>query len=1021
MNILKKVVHYKRVVIFTAIAFILLGIGAYLLSVKQEFPQINAPAATISVIYPGASPSQVERDVTKIVENEAVKLSGYDYSHSISLESYSNLIMRFDVNTDMEKTKNELNALIVKLEDKLPQAVTKIELNTDLVETVSAYIVIESDDFDIKLMNEYANKLSYRLLEVDGITQVKNMGDNLPLVDISLDISLMEKYSLDFITVSNVVQSYISDIPLGSYFADDYNINFKLKNEETSLNGLKDLVIVKSPVSESTITLKDLGEVSLKYDKSDEIIRFNGKQVVLLNIFMSSDKNIINIGEDIKNILKDYSKELPKGTSISIPFFASEIVSESVSNFNTNLYQGMALVFVVILLGMSFRNSLVVATALPLSIFITFLIMYVFKIELNQISIASLIISLGMVVDNAIVVSDSIQVDIDQYGKTENNIMNSVSKVAIPVLTSTLTTIFAFSPLLLLGGVAGEYVSSLPMIIIISLTASYIISIFYTPVFSFLLLKESKKKERKYFLRGVFTKTLRFMLKKSYLLLPLIVLLIFLAYFMYKNTVLQFFPYADDPMLYINYEHFDSNDTKTTEELTINIEKTINDFDKNAVLLSSSGASLPKFFNTMIPGSSTVNGGMFYLKFDLDYVINEYGSIENYVSTLQDKLSELNYQGSVDVKRLELGEPIGSPIRLILSNLELDSLYDESEEIINTLNNIQGISKVYDDKPKKVLYYELEIDDKKLAYYNINKQELLANVSLAIGNSSLPDTNVDGDLRSINFSADLNKYSQLLNIKIFDISKQKQFKLSDVAKVTQTFTLPNINKYDRKYSVTINADILPGYSPQQVEKKIKEELLKTEYRTDILFDGEMNKIIQYFGDIGILALIAVVLVFVTLLIQFNSIKKVMIILFTIPLSVFGSITGLYLMNLKLSFTSLLGIVSLMGIVVNNAIILIDYIDKEIENEIYDLDFALENAVQKRFRPIMLTTITTVFGLLPLVIKPSPLFTPMSVTLLSGLLFSTLLTLIYIPVLYKVFFSKKIQSLRDKRINKLLER
>jgi len=371
-----------------------------------------------------------------------------------------------------------------------------------------------------------------------------------------------------------------------------------------------------------------------------------------------------------------------------------------------------------------------------------------------------------------------------------------------------------------------------------------------------------------------------------------------------------------------------------------------------------------------------------------------------YLLKLQKKMDEKIVNGSVVINRIEQAEPIGHPVRIRILGDDLSEIKLVSEDVKEKLKEIDGTKNVDDDFSEKYYKLMVDIDNDMANFLGISKYDIQNEISLALFGRSNTVFRNDSNEYDIKIISNIETKEDLENLMIKSSITGNKILLKNIAKVKLISEYPEITKYNSEKSILVYADVNPGYSSVDIERKLKKQLEDIDKIGDIrfVFDGEREKILENFGNVTTSAIFAVILVFLILLFQFKSYIRTLVILFTIPLSIIGSILGLYIFKQNLSFLAMLGVVSLLGIVVNNAIVLVDYIDSERKNgeNIYD---ACLNAVDKRFRPIILTTATTIIGLTPLIYTRSVMFTPLAVALISGLLVSTLLTLVVIPTVY----------------------
>lgn len=415
---------------------------------------------------------------------------------------------------------------------------------------------------------------------------------------------------------------------------------------------------------------------------------------------------------------------------------------------------------------------------------------------------------------------------------------------------------------------------------------------------------------------------------------------------------------------------------------------------------SAIGSRLPKFYNTL--PVSMVSQDTAQIKLDLDLEKGKrFKNNGEMVEYLQEILDSSIASGTAAVKQLEIGEPIGSPVIARITGDDMEELGKAARTVRDLLKEVPGTINVEDDYSDRLYEFGVEIDTDRASQMGISRYDVQREVNLALQGRKASVYRSGGTEYDIVVKSCITTKEELENLSIKSAYTSNKFLLKDVAEIALTPRIPTIKKHDRELSVTVSSDVKPGFSPVKIQDTLSERLKTVDLEgSKVIFDGEKEKIREHFGNIGSSAVFALLMIYAILLLQFRSFIQPVIVLLTIPLSSIGSIAGLYFTRQPLSFMSLLGIVSLMGIVVNNAILLIDYINAR-RLEGCSIHQACIEASGKRFRPIMLTTTTTVIGLIPLIFSGSPLFSSMAVALMSGLMVSTLLTLIIIPVVYSI--------------------
>ena len=997
---IKAAIKNRKIVFAISISLMIFGLFNYYIIPKQEDPDITSPFAMITAVYPGASPEIIERLVTKKIEDKIIEIEGYDYSQSYSKNSVSIIVMRLNNDADPDKAWNDLRRKMEDLQSQLPENCGDIEVNTELADTAGIIVSLSGNNYSYEQLEFFAEDLKKELMKIDGISRFDIDGVQKKEIKVEVNPDLLNQYQLSLQDIVNIVEAHNVEIPAGTIDGSS-NINVKVSGKYESIDDIENTIVYISQDTGNAVRLKDIANIYMGLEDANYKIKHNGENAVLLTGYFINNKNIVIVGKKVDRKLEILGENLPEDVSIDRVLFQPAEVSKSTNNFIRNLIGGIIFVIAVVFLGMGLRNALIVSAAIPLSICVAFIVMSILKIKLHLISISALIIALGMLVDNAIVTSDAIQVRLDNGEEKLKACIGGVREIAIPIFTSTLTTVAAFIPLLMLDSVAGEYVFSVPAIVIISLTASYFVALFVTPALAYVAFKPNSEKVKKHRIRKFFEKLLKLSLQKKGLTLVVAIIIFGISIFTALNLGLQFFPYADKNMLYININSEQSFDLEKTEKLTKEVFEILEEQDEVESYTGAIGDGLPKFYNAVPISTPSKDYAQVLLKVDLKKSKNFKNNSE-FANYLQGLIDSQIVGGSATVKLLELAEPIGAPVRVRIAGDDMDTIIDSAETVKACLRDIKGTINIEDDHNDKIYQYNVKPDDSIAAFNGLSIYDIQNEINIALMGRDASKLRQRNNEYNINIKGKIDSKEDLENLMIKSTVSNNKALLKSFGLIDLDHEYPVITKYNREMTVTVYSDVKSGYNPVDITMKLDRKLKDKDLgNVEVVFDGEREKIIEYFGDLGVSAIFAILAVYLILLFQFGSFRQPLIILVTIPLSVIGSIFGIALFRQPLSFTALLGIVSLAGIVVNNAILLIDFINEE-RKKGKDILSSCMDAVEKRFRPIMLTTITTVIGLIPLAFGGSSLMVPMAISLMSGLMVSTLLTLVIIPVVYMVF-------------------
>ena len=998
------IIRGRKTTVFLMVVALILGIYNYVVMPRQETPDITAPYARITAVWPGASPEEMTSQVTEKLEDTVAELTGFTSVLSYSRNSAAVVIVKLEADADFEKAWDELRTKADTLAKDLPDQMLPLDINTNLTDTAGIIIAMSGDGYSYDELADMAEALGRDLGRIDGVARFEVTGKQERVIRVRMDSGKLNRLGLSLSDVSNVIGARNAILPLGSLNNGEEVIGVSPVGDLETLAELENLILMISPQNGSMVRLKDVADVFEDYADENVRMKQNGRNAVLLTGYFKPDRNVVAIGREVSKVISNHQALLPANLFFDEVLYQPYTVQKAVDSFIINLIEALVLIVVTVFLGMGFRNALITSLSIPLSIAITFSAMAMLNIQIHQISIAGLIIALGMLVDNSIVVNDAIQVRIDKGEPQLDACRNGVKEVYVPVLTSTLTTVGAYFPLLLLGGVAGDYVRSIPAVVIISLSASYIAAVFGLPVFAYLFLKPSSGKERTHRVRRLFVGLLQQAFKRRSLTLILSLALFLGAMGLATTLGLRFFPMAETDMIYLNVTADNAIHLDETETVVKDIETLLQEQPEVVGYTSAIGDGLPRFYATLAPSSAAKDYAQIMVKLDLSKG-NRFSTNTWFTSHLQTLLDARIASARVTVKELEQGDPTGAPITVKLTGENMQVLASATTIVGEHLAGMAGTVNVEDNLSADILEFELAIDSVRSSMRGLTLYEVQQEAGIALRGIQASVFKDNGLEVPVLVESDIQTREALENLGIRSAVTGNKVLLKDVADIRLKTSTPVIKRDERELSVTITSDVLPGYSAVALQSQLEENVAALDLgEVGVAYLGEREKILEYFGDMGILSIVAILIIFAILLVQFNSFRQIFIIFATIPLSLIGSIIGLKLFGQPLSFTAILGMVSLLGMVVNNAIVLIDFINTELREGVHIQEACLI-AVDKRFRPILLTTVTTVIGLVPLVVTGGELFQPLAIALMFGMMISMLLTLIVIPVVFSVLEKK----------------
>ncbi|MBS7528328.1 efflux RND transporter permease subunit [Fusibacter paucivorans] len=1018
-GIIYQTIKRKALTLAVVLFIFVLGIWSYITVPKQEYPVIQAPTVIIRAIYPGISASDMETLVTKKIEDTAMEIDNRDHISSTSLNGASIVTVSFDAKLSVDKLSTSIEDLRNKIDTlkdtDLPDGVTEVTFDTASLDTAGVILSFSSDQVSNAMLAQQAEKLKNQMVNIEGVSKIEIEGKIDERIEIDVDSQKLNHLAISLSELSNIIASQNSVLPVGSVEVGDQKVTVNTSGAVNDLSEIENIIIQYSMENGAIVRLKDIATITKTVDDEAVHYFYGDSSTVLLNVFFKEGINIVSVGPEIREAMEDYEGQLPDEIVMDTITFLPDDVGASINDFTMNLLQSIVIVLIVVMIGMSFRNGIIVSIAIPLSIFIAFIAMLLLHIDIQFISLAALIIALGMLVDNAIVISDAIQVRIDTGEEKISACINGTKEVAFPVLTSTLTTVAIFAIFFLQPGTMGIFIKSLPSIVIVSLIASYFVSILVTPLMCYFFSKESPQaKQKKSRLRDTFGKFLDFGLKHKFITIVAAFGLVALSSVVLMSLEMELLPMSDKTILDIDITTASNTDIHKTQETMEDVTALLKEVPEVESYLWSVGGRVPKYDFSASASTVSVDKGSAMIRIDLSKS-ERFKNKAVFAEYLQNELARKIPGNTIVVTELGIVPSLGNPVQVKLVSDDINALDDASIKIESILEGIEGAKDVTSNRMVKTNALYLDMSNDLLNPYGLSKASIQNELNIALMGRETTTYRRNAEEYPIIVKSDIDSINDLKNLRFKSSTTGSKYELKQIASVGLEPSYTSITRYDGKRVVNVGANVKPGYSADTIQNALKDQLEGMQFSdVELLYEGDSDVLGDAIGSLAIGALVGVMAIIIILMIQFNSFKQVGIIILSIPFGLIGATIGLLIFNHPISMFTMLGIISLIGVVVNNAIVLVDFINNERQNGI-PIDEACREAVKKRFRPIILSTTTTVVGLIPLALPGNPLFQGMAVAFMSGLGFSVIFTLIIIPVIYAAFES--MPTLRFKRKRK----
>ena len=1057
---------------------VLSGLLSYTGMARENFPEIIIPQIYVATPYPGNSALDVEKLITKRLEKEINSITGVDKITSNSIQGYSSIVVEFSFDFTpteaLQKVKDKIDVAMADPDfpKDLPSEPSVSEMNFS--ERIPIMNINLSGEFSMDQLKEYAEYLEDKIEELSEISSVDIRGVQEKELEIAVDLYKMEASKISFNDIENAVAFENMSISGGDILENGIRRTVRVLGEFKDPLAVKDIIVKQE--KGNIVYLRDIADVDFKEQEKESFAREYLQPVVMLDVKKRGGQNLLDASTKIDALLEDAAANVfPHNLIISKTNDQSNDTRTMVSDLENSIILGVILVVAVLYFFLGFRNALFVGIAIPLSMFLSFSILSFMGVTLNTMVLFSLVIALGMLVDNGIVVVENVYRLMDEGYPRIKAAKLGVGEVAMPIIASTATTLAAFLPLILWEGIMGEFMKWLPITLIIVLSSSLFVALIINPMLISVYMKVMPKKESKVTfiskLETLYERFLSYALKGKKpvsIIVGTFGLLILAGFLMYAfPPKILFFPNTDAKQVFVFIEYPIGTDIEETNLISMKIEKDIEDYlkkyevnDENFLITSvigqvGEGTSDPSRGQE---GGKSPNKA----RITIDFVKYQDRQGVNTETVLRDIRNLLQgYPGvSIVVDKPADGPPTGAPINIEVKGDDYVLILETANRLKSFINNsnIGGIEELKLDIDQGKPELLVSVDRQKARRLGISTGQIGANLRTALYGKEISTYKNAEDDYPINLRLkDEMRYnkSALLDQKITFRNQSdgqiKQVPISAVATTENQSSFSAIKRIDMERVVTIFSNVLNDYNPTEVNDKIRSIAKKFEIPKNITisFTGEQEKQAEEMAFLSRALLIAVLLIFLILVAQFNSATTPIIISISVFLSLIGVLFGLLIFRMDfVILMTMIGIISLAGIVVNNAIVLIDYINLTIIRKRRELGLeqtdkltpsllveCVVEAGRTRLRPVILTAITTILGLLPLALgininfrtlitQLNPNFYiggenvafwgPMGWAIIFGLSFATFLTLVVVPILF--YLINKLKTKKNKVIS-----
>lgn len=998
-----------RLVYLIILLVIIGGTISFVQLPRESNPEVNIPFVYVQTIYPGANAQDTEELVTDVLEDKLLNMEGVNKVSSTSGEGYSMITLEFD-------TKHSGN-LKQEVQDKVDEAKFDLpdQAEDPIVEKINAsdepiLIFSLAGPYDIAQINQFAEELKDRIEKVPDVSEVQIIGGQEREIQVVVNKASLDSFNLSISQVTSAIAQANADIPTGSIETGNSDYNIRLVGRLLSAEDIRKVPV--GSVQNSIILVEDVAEVTDGFKKKTSLSELSiegglPNTAVTVQVLKSKGGNIIKSVEEIEEIIET-ADFLPDNVQIVTIISMAEYIESDLNQLFWGGLQTIAIILPLLCLFVGVREALLASFAIPFSFLITFMFLSFFGMTLNFLSLFSLILALGILIDTAIVVVErmNLLVQKEQMSSREAAI-STILEFKWPLIVGTLTTVFAFVPMLLMSGILGEYVKHIPITVVIVLLSSLFVGLAIVPVLGVKFLKREHKvylnfkvcKKERNLVSHTFEKLI--LKYREYLSLILndrkrkkkfiitVIILFFLSFLLPATGILKInmFPAEDFGYITVKVEEpmgtlleDTAKDVKIVEDI-LRQEEQIKSFSVN---ISESVANI------------SIN-----LK---EKEERENTSME-LIDSYQDILASALPNAKVSVSQISSGPPSFAPVDIAVKGDDLVQVEAIADQFKDILKDIPGTSNVRTTAEETKGEFVINIDRAKAELYGISTIQLAQVLRNAVYGTKATTIRVEGEEIEVKVKYDLNETNINALESLTIATMRGDIPLSEFTNTELSAGRATIKHEDGLRVVRAYSAVEEGVAPIEIINAFKKEMEDVVIPENIQVDfgGEQQDIEQSYNDLFRAMIVAVFLIGTILILQFHSYRQPFFILLTIPLALIGVFPGLVLIGIPLSFPAIIGVVALAGIVVNNGIILIDKINRNRRAGMVKTE-AVIDACSNRFRPVFLTTITTIFGILPISLTSS-LWAGLGFTLIFGLMASGTFTLFVVPIVYNRFAEK----------------
>lgn len=995
----------------TMFLVLILGVVSLMRIPLKLIPDINPPVGVVVTNYQGASPEEVVEKVTKPLEANLATLPGIKTMTSTSQEGANLILMQFSWTTNIDDIQDEV---IQRLDmAPLPDDAEKPRF---LKFDPSQFPIIQlslSSDQDEESLRELAEELELELTKVDGVASVNLSGTSVQEVRVELDQEKLRTYKLSQSDIVDMIRANDVSMPGDTILTGGKELTTRIISTLDSVETLKNLTVFTNPVTKQKVTLEDVGKVELRKQDDRTVTRTNQSPSVLLSVLQQSDANTEEVSKAFLDELETLlERDKYAGIKSDVLFDQGDYIKMAIGNISNSLIVGGILAMAVLFFFLrNVKSPLIIGIAIPYSVIFTFVLMFFADFTLNIMTLGGLALGIGMLVDNAIVVIENIYRHLSMGKDPKTASRDGAKEVGAAITASTLTTVAVFLPVVFISGIIGELFTEFALTISFSLFASLVVALTVVPMLASRLLKAPKKnletrRQRSSSMRGL-EKSVRWALRHRFIVILITVLMLAGGGYGLTTVGTQFIPATDEGFFSIRVNLENGSALTETEKVLASIEEALKDEEDVDVYVSLIGTTQEASFR----GTTNANVGEVYVKMDdlKNREISTFKFVDDIKKELEQAAEKANSSAELSFNLQSTSGSAPNTLTFSVRDTSEKRLNESVTKIYDSVKDLDDVNELSTSQNEKVEEVQVTVDREKALAQGLAPAQIAMVVNdVTRGNMATQMDGEDGEILGVYVEYDsavtqnLDKLKQLL-IKKPDGNYVSLGQVTNIETGSGPVKIQRINQQDAvEFTMKYKSSTNLGNISKQVDEKIEELDLPEE--TEVVFSGDRELLESSIDDLVLAFILAIILIYLVMAAQFESLKYPFVIMFTVPLMVIGVAIALTSTRTPISLTVIIGIIVLAGIVVNNAIVIVDYINQKKERGLNPHE-AIVLSVKDRARPILMTALTTILGLIPLALgigEGTEINQPMGITVIGGLISSTFLTLYVIPVVYSFF-------------------